>query len=356
MSKVKSHTGPSPQLIAAPLVLATLILVSLSRPAFAAEGMAAAATNFLGALSPEQLSMASFAFDSEERLLWHFIPTEMFARNGISYKQLNTTQRDAFRSLLQSGLSESGSMTVTAIMELERVLNAIEAGGRFARDHENYMLSVFGTPDPEGTWGWRFEGHHISLHFTVVSGNLSVSAPTFLGSNPAEVRTGAQTAEQQGQRVLAAREDTARALVTSLNRAQRTQAIIADTAPNDIVTGNQMPVAPLDAVGVRAIELNAAQQNMLRELLTAYTSMMAEDIAAARWEKIQRDGFETILFAWSGSVERGQPHYYRVQGPSFLIEYDNVQNEANHIHSVWRDFDGDFGRDLLREHYQHAAH
>ena len=208
----------------------------------------------------------------------------------------------------------------------------------------------------DGTWGWRFEGHHLSLHFTVVAGQVTVSTPSFFGSNPAEVREGAQTPQQQGQRVLAPREDKARALVTSLSESQRVRAITSDTVPRDIVTGNQYPIDPLDPIGIKAADMSTAQQSLLQELITAYTASMSADIAVRRWEKIQQDGFDNINFAWSGSVELGMPHYYRVQGLSFLIEYDNVQNGANHIHSVWRDFAGDFGRDVLREHYDSVPH
>lgn len=337
-------------------LLVTLFIAFNSNLVSASAPMAQAATDFLQALTAEQKTGAAFALDSEERMKWHFVPSEIFPRQGISLKNLTEEQRTAAQALLMTGLSESGYLTVSAIIELERVLKFLEPNGRFDRDHENYFVSVFGTPAIEGHWGWRFEGHHVSLHFTVVSGNLTVSSPTFLGSNPAEVRSGAQTDAQQGQRVLAAREDSGRALVMTLDEAQKAQAILPLQVPGDIVTGTDDPITALEAQGLRAIEMTAAQQGLLREIVNAYTSVMADDIAETRWEKIQRDGFESLQFVWIGSVERGQPHYYRVQGPSFLIEFDNVQNEGNHIHSVWRDFDGDFGRDLLREHYQQVAH
>ena len=340
------------------LILIALIMLGLiaAKPAVAEENMSLAATNFLAALSVEDKGRASFAFDTDERVSWHFIPNEMFQRNGVSLKDLSAQQRELAHSLLSTGLSQAGYLTATAIIQLERVLNALEAGGRFARDHEDYLISIFGTPETEGTWGWRFEGHHLSLHFTVVAGEVTVSTPSFFGSNPAEVRTGAQTDEQRGQRVLATREDTGRALVSSLSATQRASAITDDAVPRDIVTGNRYPVDPLEPIGIKFAEMNASQQSLLRDLITAYTSSMSEEIASRRWNKISQDGFESVSFAWSGSIEIGMPHYYRVQGASFLIEYDNIQNGANHIHSVWRDYAGDFGRDALREHYDAVPH
>ncbi|MEQ9208754.1 MAG: DUF3500 domain-containing protein, partial [Pseudomonadales bacterium] len=148
----------------------------------------------------------------------------------------------------------------------------------------------------------------------------------------------------------------ARSLVTSLSGDQLNKALLSDTAPGDIVTGSKFPIDPLEATGIRADQLNEAQRMLLRQLVSVYTSAMADEIAVKRWEKIERDGFESVTFAWAGQLELGDPHYYRVQGPSFLIEYDNVQNDANHIHSVWRDFDGDFGEDLLRQHHAHFPH
>lgn len=327
-----------------------------SIPAVAEEAMTNAASKLLDAMSSQQMSVAAFSFEAEERNKWHFIPNEIFQRSGISLKQLSNSQRQLAHELLSAGLSESGYLTAMAIIELERVLKALEPDGRFARDHEDYFVSVFGTPEKQGSWGWRFEGHHLSLHFTVVAGEVTVSSPSFFGSNPAEVRSGAQSEAQQGQRVLAQREDGARALLLSLNVSQLAAAVISDAAPRDIITGNQYPIDALEPVGVKVADMTRAQVALLEEVIAGYTSAMSDDIAAARWQEIRRDGLENVVFAWSGTAERGAPHYYRVQGPSFLIEYDNVQNEANHVHSVWRDFDDDFGHDALRAHYDAVAH
>jgi hypothetical protein len=245
-------------------------------------------------------------------------------------------------------------------MQLEDVLRAIEdAGGgdaaqgnRKERIPVKYFVSVFGTPGPRSSWGWRVEGHHVSLNFTIVNGTLVAATPQFFWSNLAEVRTG----PKKGLRILAEEEDSARALLMALSQTQRTKAVIDAAAPNDIVTHNLVKIDPLAPSGVSAAELQTSQRELLMHVIDAYASAMAPDIAADRLEKIRKAGIEKVGFAWAGEAERGRKHYYRVQGPTFLIEFDNTQNDGNHIHSVWRDFNGDFGRDLLREHVAGVAH
>ena len=314
--------------------------------------MATAATAFLGGLTPAQRAQVSFPFDGEERLRWHFIPNEMFPRKGLMIKGMNEAQRRLAHDLLKTGLSERGYLTVTAIMNLETVLKAMENSSRFARDHEEYLFSIFGTPEATGAWGWRVEGHHVSLRFTVVKGLAVASSPAFLGTNPAEVRDGTQ----KGQRILGAREDAARALLDSLDASQRATAVITTTAPGDILTMNTNDITPLDAAGIRATALSPKQREFLSQLIDTYTSVMDADIAADRQAAVRKAGLDAVVFAWAGETERGKKHYYRIQGPTFLVEYDNTQNDGNHVHSVWRDFTGDFGRDLLREHLQAVAH
>jgi hypothetical protein len=313
--------------------------------------MAGAASDFLQALTLEQRQRASLPMEATERTAWHFLPTEMFARHGITLGEMTAQQRTLANALIESALSERGFLTARAIMDLESVLRALEPGGRFARDPERYFFSVFGTPGPKGAWGWRVEGHHLSLNFTIVNGAMVTSTPMFVGSNPAEIREGPQS----GLRVLARQEDLARALVMALDEKQRAQAVISPDAPDDIQTMNRLDIEPLSPAGIAAIGMTNEQQVMLLQLIDAYISVMASDIAADRAAEIKRAGIEKISFAWAGSTERGTRHYYRVQGPSFLIEFDNTQNDANHVHAVWRDFNGDFGRDLLREHLS-AAH
>ncbi len=323
--------------------------------------MADAANKFLATLSPEQKKVATFPFDGTEREHWGFVPSEMFPRNGLTLGAMNENSRKAAHDLLKAGLSQKGYLTATSIMQLEEILNRIEAAGggdaaqgrRLERNPVKYFFSVFGTPAAKGTWGWRVEGHHVSLNFTVVNGSMVVATPQFFGSNPAEVR---EEGPKKGLRVLAEEEDTARALLMALNDAQRTKAVINTTAPNDIVTGNKLKADPQMVVGISASELQPAQRDMLMKVLDSYSSAMAPDIAADRMAKVKQAGLDKVTFAWAGPAQRGQKHYYRVQGPTFLIEFDNTQNDGNHIHSVWRDFNGDFGRDVLREHVGSVAH
>jgi uncharacterized protein DUF3500 len=336
------------------IVLAVGLLVAFCAAVVAqqrsAPTMATAATNFLASLTPEQRQRATFAFDSAERMRWHFVP--QFERNGLQVREMTEPQRKLAHELLKTGLSARGYTTYTQIMQLENILKAQENGSGPTRDPEGYRFSVFGTPSAKGTWGWRVEFHHVSLHFDVVNGTAISSTPSFAGANPAEVKDG----PQKGQRTLGTLEDTARALVTALDESQRKVAIFTNVALNDIVTGNALDIKPLSPDGVKASAMTAAQRDLLMKILDAYAGLMTADIAADRMAKVKKAGIENIAFAWAGSTERGQKHYYRVQGPTFLIEFDNTQNDGNHVHSVWRDFQGDFGRDLLREHLKSSTH
>jgi hypothetical protein len=342
----------------------SLVLALVGAALFAAEAsssaMTRAAASFLESLSPEQRQAAVFPFLDDERLRWHFIPTEQFPRRGLTIKEMSAAQRERARDLLKAGLSQRGYLTASAIMDLETVLGALEAERRAAagrqgglvRDPERYYFSIFGTPAPRETWGWRVEGHHLSLHLNVVNGRAVASSPQFLGSNPAEVREG----PSKGLRVLGSHEDAARELLDSLDASQRAAAILQPEAPRDIATMNALDINPLSPGGIRWSALTAKQRDSLLRLVGVYTSVMAADIAAERTRKLEKAGKGEISFAWAGPVERGMKHYYRVQGPTFLIEYDNTQDDGNHIHSVWRDFAGDFGRDLLREHLSSTPH
>lgn len=321
-------------------------------PENSSPAMASAAARFLADLSPELREQATFKFDADERMNWHYIPRE---RKGLPIKAMSEAQRKLARNLLRSGLSQRGYVTATAIMDLESVLGDLEhrqGTGTIVRDPERYFFSIFGTPSTHDTWGWRVEGHHVSLNFTVVNGTLMSATPSFFGSNPAEVKDG----PKKGLRILGQEEDAARTLLLALNPAQRAKATIDTVAPKDMVTTNAVKVDPLAPVGVLAGSLDATQRERLMQLIDVYTSAMASDLAAERLAKLRRAGVEKIGFAWAGEAEHGKPHYYRIQGPTFLVEYDNTQNDANHIHSVWRDFDGDFGRDLLREHLKSMVH
>jgi uncharacterized protein DUF3500 len=360
---MQQHTI-SPRLSAAMLFVALAAVGSTIAAERSAATMANAATAFLGALTPEQKQQATFAFETDERLHWHFIPTEMFPRKGLLIRDMTPAQRKLAHDLMKAGLSQRGYLTASSIMELETVLKALEgarpevgrgAGGTqqvLERNPEKYFFSVFGTPSAKSTWGWRVEGHHVSLHFTVVNGTMVASSPTFFGSNPAEVREG----PKKGLRILGAEEDAARALLGALDESQRAKAIIDAKAPSDMVTMANVNISALSPAGLAADAMTAAQRDLLMKLIDVYVGYMAADVAAERTEKLKKAGVEKIAFAWAGETERGKKHYYRIQGPTFLVEYDNTQNDGNHIHSVWRDFNGDFGRDLLREHLRSVAH
>ena len=313
-----------------------------------AADMARAASAFLAALDDEGRAKATFAFDSEERFSWHFVP---MPRAGLPLKLMSPPQRDAAMALLRAGLSEKGYTKAETIRTLELVLAEIEQNP-VRRDPDLYYVTIFGKPAADGTWGWRFEGHHISLNWTLVGGRSIASTPQFFGSNPAEVRGG----PKKGTRALAAEEDLARALLDSLSDSQRAHGVISDTAPPDVFSGDKRKVEPLDDSGVPFTDLTAEQRGLLLAIIDEYAGAQPRAIAEQRVARLREAGVDRIRFAWMGGRARGEPHYYRLQGPTFLIEYDNTQNDANHIHAVWRDFDGDFGVDLLREHYKNSAH
>ncbi|MFN3648709.1 MAG: DUF3500 domain-containing protein [Armatimonadota bacterium] len=326
---------------------------AVAQDAQPAETMAGAARKLLSTLEPAQRQKASFSFSSDERLNWHFIPRE---RKGVSLKEMNAAQRTAALDLLNAGLSESGYQKVGTIRDLEKILLAQEKGSGPVRDPELYFFQVFGEPTDGGTWGWRYEGHHCSLNWTVVKGKTVASSPQFLGTNPAEVRVDVAGAPAKGTRVLRAEEDLARSLVKSLSEEQRAKAVISATAPNDILTSAERKAAIQEDKGIGVPELTQEQRGILLQLIREYANTQAPALARERLQKIRAAGPDKIKFAWMGGIEKDQPHYYRVQGSTFLIEYDNTQNNANHVHSVWRDFNGDFGMDLLAMHYQASPH
>ena len=316
-------------------------------PVYEFDDMLQAAEAFLASLEPNQRSRASFAFEDAERLNWHFVPR---SRRGLPLGEMSPEQQGLARAILKAGLSQRGYLTASTIIELELVLRELGENPR-VRDPGLYYFSIFGTPSRDAPWGFRAEGHHLSLNFTLVRDTLIATAPAFFGANPAEVRRGAR----QGLRPLADEEDVARELALSLDDPQRAVALISASAPSDIVTGNAARVDPLSPVGIRATELRPEQAAILVRLLEVYLGRMAEPLAGQRRAALERTNFGDVAFAWAGSTRRGEGHYYRIQGPTFLVEYDNTQNGANHIHTIWRDFEGDFGRDLLREHYRDAG-
>lgn len=328
-----------------PLALCGLIAAPLHAHDANAE-MTAAAINFLSSLSPEQKARVTFDFPNDERKNWHYIPRE---RKGLPIKDMAPEQRLLAQALLASGLSSRGYEKAVSIMSLDAVLKELEKDKKNGpvRDPDNYYLSIFGTPGGKDPWGWRFEGHHLSLNYTEVGDGDPAMTPSFFGSNPGEVKSGPRT----GTRILAAEEDLGRSLVKSLTDDQRKVAVLPVAAPKDILNDPKR-VDPTNPEGISQGQLSAEQTATLVKLIKEYIFRCRPDVAADDWAKIEKAGLDKLHFAWAGGLERGQPHYYRVQGGHFVLEYDNTQNDANHVHSVWRDFDHDFGIDLLKEHLQ----
>jgi hypothetical protein len=311
--------------------------------------MERAARTLIDRLDATQREAIAFPFESDERINWHFVP---IARKGLPLKQMTAPQREAAVALLRTGLSASGFTKVEAIRQLEDVLAATERGS-IVRDKELYFFTIFGKPG-DARWGWRYEGHHLSQNWTIVNGRAAGTTPAFMGANPAEVLDG----PMRGSRPLGPEEDLGRAFLMSLTDAQRKEAIVSETAPRDILSGDSKQAARLEDTGIRGSSLNPAQKDALLKAIQEFASTQPGALAADRMAKVKASGLDDVRFTWMGAIERGpgKGHYYRIQGASFLIEFDNTQNNANHQHSVWRDFNGDFGRDLLAEHYATSPH
>jgi hypothetical protein len=338
----------SPAIRFVALVLSLALLTSAYYRIHSAAIMADAARHFLNSLDPQQAAKARIPFNDDERMNFHYVP---IARRGLPLKEMTASQKQLANALLAAGLSQRGYIKATTIMSLEDVLRVIENDDGVRRNPEGYFFSIFGEPAEKGAWGYRVEGHHFSLNVTVVDGKVCES-PNFLGANPAEVRSG----PRQGLRALAAEEDLGRALISALDTSQRNAAIVAKEAYKDILTAQDRKAALQgQPSGLPYAKMNPRQRAMLAALMDEYAYNLPEPVAQARLDQIRQAG-SNLYFAWAGGIERGQKHYYRVQAPTFLIEYDNTQNDANHIHSVWRDFAGDFGQDMLGRHLALSPH
>jgi hypothetical protein len=311
------------------------------QPASAAQ----TASSLLRSLPESKRPQAHLPFESGERRDWNYVPMK---RAGVPLADLNTDQKTLVDSLLRSALSPHGFDTAKGIIQHELILREIE-GNAQRRDPGLYYTVVFGDPGPRAPWAWRFEGHHLSVNATHAAGQDQIVAPLFMGSNPARVQSGPKA----GLRLLAAEEDLARALIQMFPGERRARAMLSDDAFSDIVTRNDPKVRSLEMEGLPASDMLAPEQEQLRKLLHVYANRLTEPAARDQLARIERAGFGKLHFGWAGSTEPGKPHYYRIHGPTVLIEYDNTQNNANHIHTVWRDLERDFGGDLLRAHYQH---
>lgn len=339
------------------LVFATLVGVIMAaglwaqgdKSAESGKAMTEAASAFLASLTPAQQQQAKFGYDDPERLNWHFIPR---VRKGLPIRELEGEALKKAHALLQASLSPAGYSQALEIMSLEEVLYLLEPGDRAERrerrDPKKYYFSVFGTPEMTGTWGWRIEGHHISLNFVVQNGRVVSSTPEFFGANPGSINAG----PGRSIRVLAPEEDLARQLLKSCSPEQLKVVWVDKAAPDDLRGGGPAFGAAAEhmsaqaqntaPVGLVAKDMTADQKQLLAQLMSEYLKNMPADVEQTRRGEVNAAGLDKIYFAWWGDQERDQRHYYRVQGPTFVIEYNNTQNQANHVHSMWRQLAGDF--------------
>jgi hypothetical protein len=309
--------------------------------------MTKAAQAYLATLTEDQRSTSLMAYDTPQRVGWHFIPKA--ERKGLQIKHMNEQQRDAAFTLLQSALSEVGYDKARTIMALEGVLQELEKNrrGGSIRDTERYYYTVFGEPTKAGRWGLSIEGHHLSLNFVIDDNQVVASTPTFLAANPTVVKQEFPDLPAKGTRVLAKEEKLAFALLKSLDQSQRTRAIIGEKAPREIRAAGEAESPPYEMTGLCYADMNEEQQKLLKRLIAVYARNLPNDVSSGRLAKIEAAGYDKTCFAWSGADRPGIGHYYLVQGPTFLIEFVNVQpdaagNPASHIHCVWRDPNGDF--------------
>jgi hypothetical protein len=311
-----------------------------------------AASAFLKSLPADLRVTAIFPLDAPERLVWNFVPME---RVGVSLLKLDDTQSELLGPLLATALSPEGLLAARGVMKHENILRRVETEAGVAnasrRDPGLYYTVIFGKPAAGAPWTWRFEGHHLSINVSELPGEAPIVAPMFVGANPARVLAGPNA----GFRLLAAEEDLGRELVTLLPAERRRTATIRETAFSEILTGNDPKVQKLELEGLAAADMSAEEKAQLRRLIELYLGRMTEASARNARLRLDRAGFEKVRFAWAGGIEPGQPHYYRVHGPTLLIEYDDTQNNANHIHTVYRDLENDFGGDALRAHYRSPA-
>ncbi len=308
------------------------------------------AVEFLKSLTQAQRNKTQMQFNDESKVLWHYIPSSMFPRAGIQLNELNSDQKSKLDDLLKTFLSETGYTKTMKIIDLENILLEM-SGDSIMRNPESYSIAFYGNPEKDSLWAFSFEGHHVSLNFTIHDGKVE-NAPRFFGANPAKIPSG----PREGERTLQKEEDLGFELINSLSEEQRDLAIFQQKPFFDIVTGKSAEVEPLSPVGIMYGQLNRNQQLIFLKLLDEYLSTIPAEQAEKRMNSIKDEEINEVRFGWAGATVLGEGHYYRIQGKSFLIEFDNVQDKANHIHTVWRDFDGDFGRNLIQEHYEKSHH
>lgn len=308
------------------------------------------ALRVVNSLDSTQRAKAIFLFDDMSRYDWNYLPASLIPRKGVCLKDLDSLQKSNVYTLLKSFLSDKGFIRTQDIMNNEYYLKELEPD-MIHRIPENHYIAFYGTPAKDSVWGWKFSGHHIALNFTIVNNQLALT-PIFFGVYPAEIKAG----QNKGRRIIKDEEDIGFELINMLTNEQKVKAIFQSKAFNDIVTTNAIQVGPLTPVGILAKDLTAQQKNILNKLIVSHLTSMPANIAEMRMKRIVSEDFNQIQFGWAGGLLKGVPHYYRIQGKTFLIEFDNTTHNANHIHIVWRDFNGDFGVDLLNEHYKKNKH
>ena len=304
----------------------------------------------INSLDSLQKAKSIFPFDEMSRYDWNYLPPSLIPRRGACLKDLDSTQKNNVYALLKSFLSEKGFTRTLDIMDNEFYLKELEPN-MIHRIPENQFIAFYGNPGKDSIWGWKFSGHHIALNFTIVNDKLAFT-PVFFGVYPAVIKEG----QNKGRRIIKDEEDIGFELINMLSSEQKLKAIFQSKAFNDIVTTNSIQVGTLDPVGILAKDLTPQQKIILNKLIVCHLSSMPTEIAEMRMKRIASEDFNQIRFGWAGGLVKGVPHYYRIQGKTFLIEFDNTTHNANHIHIVWRDFNGDFGVDLLKEHYENTKH
>ena len=311
-----------------------------------AQDISSKAIAFLATLSPELKAKTVFPLKGEERFNLNFVPKE---RQGPTFHDFNEKQKAAALDLLRVSLSQQGYEKAIAIPELEKVLIIVEKQSPEShyRDPLNYHFCIFGDPSSSSPWGWRFEGHHISLNFASTDGKIISGTPAFMGSNPSIVSTD----EQRGKQVLKMESELGLKLINSMDDNQMKIARFTEETPKEIITGNNRKVQNIDPRGIGFTTLTKEQQKLFLDLLDVYVKNYELGFSKTLMDKIKKAGIENLSFAWAGNLKYGLPHYYRIQGPILLIEYDNIQTNANHVHTIVRDLTNDFAEDILREHY-----
>ncbi len=330
-----------------------LSLISIFINSTYAQDLHLKANVFLNSLSDDIRSKAHFTMKDPERYNIQFVP---IARKGASFHDFNDEQKELALELLRASLSREGFRKSTEIIELEKVLIVVENNknkmpdGSPMRDPLKYYVWIFGDPSNNNFWGWRFEGHHLSLSFTSNDNQIVSSTPSFFGSNPAIV----DVKGFDHQEVLKLETDLGFKLVNSLNMEQLAVARFSDTAPEEIITRNNKTVEHIEPSGISFSQFEDKQKEIFLDLLNVYIDNYEAGYSEILRKRIQLAGVENLAFAWAGSLQPGAGHYYRIQGPMLLIEYDNIQNNANHVHSAVRDLSNDFAEDLLKAHYQES--